>query len=899
MSRGLATLSRFLRICSGNGSADARTIAPPGAGYSLSEAIGRLDSKKIAGPDVAGNGLSNVISEYRRGLTGFDEMVLPNGSVRPHWQTVMSFLDSQGPQRAHTITERIQRRIVENGITLDSFSDPDNAEQPWHLGLLPFVISSEEFALLKGAVVQRMRLYEALLEDLYGEQNTLAEGLVPPALMFNDPSYLRPVHGIQTDVPRLTFLALDFARDSSGNWHVIDTHAETLAGHGYALANRVVLADVCSRLFRDCNARRISSFYQDVATELAARTGNSAPTIAILAPPANHETYLSHAYMARYLGYLLIEGSDLKVVGDEVFQKTLAGLQPIDLLVRAVEAGKSDPLELDPNGFLGPPALVQSVRRNPSLIANALGTAVIENRGLAAYLPALARHLIGEELALPETDRMWLGAAENRRQLDGNIDDYLIRPAFEATARPGHARVAQRFGDLDERSRNALKEELELNGAAYVAQRQVPLATAPAWTAQGLEAKPTAIRIFAAATNGGHIVMPGGLAMVVEQANAAGLTSQAAQSSDVWVLGREPQGPHYSRWRISEEESQVQRLGARLPSRIADNLYWLGRYVERADWTMRVMRNALNRGDEDLRPVRRTDAAENAIGIIEAKWSEMADAAANSDDEPTLEDRIEDLFSTGGNPYGIRTTFQNIRRLAGQTRDRLSLDAWRLLNDLTSHARKMEPAGDVTADLVDRLDTRIAELAAFNGLMHENMTRNFGWHFMDLGRRLERATQMSELLRRILVSRFDESEETERLAFLLETADSFMTYRSRYRFAPTFPLVLDLLMLDETSPRSLAYQLVAISEHMTGMPQASMDAVRTPEQRLALNALTQVRLADIDSLRLADADGQRSDLARLLDALLTMLPELSDTISRRYFSLTEEQPHRVHTRLVP
>ena len=857
-----------------------------------------MDSKKIAGATAADSGLSGAISEYCRGVTGYDEMVLPNGSVRPHWQTVASFLGNQGPQRSHSLTERIQRRIVENGITLDSFSDPDNAEQPWQLGLLPFVISSEEFGRLESAVAQRMRLYEALLEDVYGEQTILADGLLPPSLVFNDPSYLRPVHGIPFDVPRLTFMALDLARDSSGNWHVIDTHAETLAGHGYALANRVVLADICSRLFRDCNARRISGFYQDVATELATRSGSSTPNIAILAPSAEHETYLSHAYMARYLGYLLIEGSDLKVVGDEVFHKTLAGLQPVDLLVRAVEAAKSDPLELDPNGYLGPPALVQSVRNKPSLVANALGTAVVENRGLAAYLPALANQLIGEDLALPDAERVWLGDIAHRSRLEGDFDDYLVRPAFEATARPGHARTAQRLGDLDDPSRAALRQELELNGAAYVAQLPVELATAPAWTAQGLAAKPTAIRIFAAAANGKHIVMPGGLAMVVDQANAAGLTSAAAQSSDVWVLGREPQGPHYSRWRISEEESQVQRLGARLPSRIADNLYWLGRYVERADWTMRVMRNALNRGDEDLRPVRRTDAAENAIGIIESKWTEMADEAPKSEAAPTLEDRIEDLFTTGGNPYGMRTTFQNIRRLADQTRDRLSLDAWRLLNDLTSHTRK-EPASDATSDLVDRLNNRIAGLAAFNGLMHENMTRNFGWHFMDLGRRLERATQMTELLRRILVSRFDESEETERLAFLLETADSFMTYRSRYRFAPTFPLVLDLLLLDETNPRSLAYQLVAISEHMTGMPQASMDAVRTPEQRLALHALTQVRLADIDTLRLSGPDGLRSDLANLLDGLLAMLPELSDTISRRYFSLTEEQPHRVHTRLVP
>ena len=894
----LATFLAFLPILSARDVAEPLALDPADNCRSVSEAIEAVDNKKTA---VAAADLSGLLSGYGSAVTGYDELVAPDGSIRPHWQPLIAFLDKQGAAKSHATSERIQRRIVENGLALDGFSDPDNAEQPWHLDLIPFVLSSAEFSLLEQACIQRAHLYEAILGDLYGKQQLLAEGLLPPGLVFNDPAFLRPLHGIGYDVPRLTFLALDFARDKDGQWHVIDAHTETLAGHGYALANRVVLADVCSQLFRLCNSRRISAFYQELAQELTTRAGSNASNIAILGPSPDHETYLSHAYMARYLGYLLIEGADLKVVGDQVFHKTLAGLQNIDLLVRAVEAGKSDPLELDPGGFLGPSGLVQSIRRNPSLMANALGTAIVENRGLPTYLPALCQHFLGEDLVIPDTPRIWLGEAEARQQVIADFDSYLIRSAYEATARPGHAERARAPAALEDVSRVALISELELNGASYVAQKGMPLATAPVWTAQGLSPKPTAIRLFAVSAADGVVVMPGGLAMVVDQDNSVGLTSHAGQSSDVWVTGTEPQGPHYSRWRISEEESQVQRVGARLPSRIADNLYWLGRYIERADWTMRVMRNALNRGDEDLRPIRHTGAAESAIGIFESKSAEHAGGEpANETDRQaaSLEDRIEQLFSATRNPYGIRTTFHNIHRLARRTRDRLSLDAWRLLNDLTSRQASFATGGD-SAQLVDRLNSQLAQLAAFNGLMHENMTRNFGWHFMDLGRRLERASQMAELLRRILVEIFDEREETERLAFLLETADSFMTYRSRYRFAPTFPLVLDLLLIDEQNPRSLAYQLRTISDHMTRMPQASTDAVRTPEQRLALDTLTKVRLADIERLRIADSASNRSELAALLDDLLAKLPELSDTISRRYFSLTEDQPQRVHTRLLP
>ena len=839
-----------------------------------------------------------VLDNYRAQIRGFDEMIGPDGNVRPHYLPVLRAITQQGVERSSALSERIQRRIVENGLTLDSFSDLNNLEQPWKLNLIPVVLPAADWQVIEQGLTQRMRLLEALLNDLYGEQKSLASGLLPPSLIFNDPSYLRPVHGIPAPFPRLMFMAADIARDLNGQWRIIDIHAETIAGHGYALANRVVLADVSARMFRDCNARRISQFYNDVTGELARRTSNAEPTIAILGPNPDQETYLSNAYMARYLGYLQLEGADLRVVDNRLYHKTLAGLQPIDLLIRAVEAAKADPLELDPNGFEGPPALVQAVRTNPALVANALGTAIIENRGLAPYLPGLSRTLIGEEPIFPDSQRLWLGDPAIRDTILANLDAYLIRTAYEGTARPGHARKAQRISDLDEQARAKLIADIRTNGARYVAEQPDTVATAPSWTEKGMVPKPYAVRVFLAATEHGYQVMPGGVALTIDAGTAVGLTSDIAESRDIWIADDEPQGPHYSRWRISEEESQVQRLGSQLPSRVSDNLYWLGRYVERADWTMRVMRNALNRGDEDLRPIRRTNAAESAIGILINKGRPESETTAQSANGHSLEDRVEELFAAAGRPYGIRTTFQNIRSVARQSRDRLSLDSWRILSALTATpSRKKTPTNDPSTELVERLDQQIAQLAAFNGLMHENMTRNFGWRFLDLGRRIERALQISEFLRNQLTTAAGEADETERLAFLLETADSFMTYRARYRFAPAFPLVLDLLMVDETNPRSLAFQLVELSDQIAGLPKASLDAVRTPEQRLALELLTHVRLTDLDKLREADEAGHRTALVAFLDHIIERLPQLSDTLSRRYFSLTEEQPRRVHTRL--
>ena len=468
------------------------------------------------------------------------------------------------------------------------------------------------------------------------------------------------------------------------------------------------------------------------------------------------------------------------------------------------------------------------------------------------------------------------------------------------TARPGHATPGYNLASLDKSEREALLDEIKLNGERYVAETPVGFATAPSWTDAGLVAKPYALRVFATATKNGYQVMPGGLALTISSGAAISLSDPTANSRDVWISTTQPQGPHYSRWRISEEESSVQRLGSRLPSRIADNLFWLGRYVERADWTLRVMRNALSHGDEDLRPIRRDDTAETAIDTILSKGRNPETSGAIPGNEASLEERVENLFSSTGHSYGILTTFQNIRRVARQSRDRLSLDAWRLLSALRIEQRTgAQRSADPAVELVERLDARIAQLAAFNGLMYENMTRNYGWRFTDIGRRIERAHQMAEFLMLLLQTAPNEAEETDRLAFLLETSDSFMTYRARYRFAPTFPLVLDLLLVEETNPRGIAFQLVKLVEHLTNLPKASQDAVRTPEQRLGLELLTLVRLADIDAMRDADKTGERTALKATLERLIIGLPQLSDIISRRYFSLTEEQPQRVHTRLAP
>lgn len=871
---------------------DHRPVAiedSPAAPVNLNEAMTTDTSELQAQP-------RGLVAAYAGQVSGYDELLGANGVVQEHWRPVVDFVQTIGPQRGDQLYDRIQRRIVENGLTLDSYSDPTNATQPWKLDLIPLIVSREDWQFIERGVKQRALLFEHLLADLYGEQRCLADGSIPPALIHADPAYLNQLHGIGAEHSHLTFFAVDLAKDRNGAWRVIDNHAETLAGHGYALANRVVLADVAAQLFRTCNALRISYFFKAVGDHLAQLSGVEDPTIAVLGPNPDDETYLSHAYIARYFGYPLLEGLDLRVVGEKIFLKTLSGLQAVDGLVRAVQASKCDPLELDPDGYAGPAGLVHALRQKPNLVVNALGTAIIENRGLAPFLPNLAQKILLEDLLIADAPRFWLGDEVVRQSVISDPDNYVIRRAFEGTARPGHAAQGKKLNGTDPAQSKALLNELHLNGVQYVAEKPSTFSTAPSWTAAGLAPKPYALRVFAAKIDNEFVVMPGGLALNVDVDNAVALTSRASESRDVWVLSDEKQGPHYSRWRISDE--QTQSFGGNLPSRLADNLYWLGRNVERADWTLRVMRSALNLGDEELRSIRRADSASQALTVL-LNFEEPVHELAHDHSTP-IEDRVSSLLYSPELPYSVNTTFQHIHRLVQQTRNRLSIDASRLLNSLRAHRDPATPVQDSIDDLHEILNRHLSSLSAFNGMSHENMTRNFGWRFLDIGRRIERSLQLSKLLQALLVKPPGESEETDRLVYLLETTDSFMTYRARYRFAPSFPLVLDLLMIDEKNPRSLAFQLVSIQEHITALPRAADDAMREPEQRIALDLLSKVQLSDPAAMRQAAEDGHRKKLDDLLEAMNKGLPELSDTLSSRYFSHTDkDRLHRVHTRLIP
>ena len=827
----------------------------------------------------------------------FDEMVDPKGVIRPHWQPFArrfgGFEASEQTQRA----EKLRRLVRENGIAQDLFSPAHGPHEPWKIDLIPLIFSPSDWQALERSVIQRARLYSELLSDIYGGQALMRAGRIPPQLVLGDPAFLRPLSGAAAGRGRLTFYAADFVRGADGAWHILDNHTETIAGAGFALANRIVHSHVSSDLFRDSRALRLAPYFTALQGELLARAGRDDASIALLTPGAHHEDYFGHAYLARYLSFLLVEGGDLRIVGNRAYMKTLEGLRPIDLLLRCVEGAQSDPLELDPGGYLGPVGFVQAIRHHPNLVTNALGTAIVEHRGLGPYLPELCRDVLCEDLATQDYPRWWLGDPASRQHVLDDLDALVIRPVQEGTGRPGGARPAIIPSELSGDELAALRQELTIHGHSYVAEEKSAFATTPSWGPDGLRARSCAVRLYAALVDGEYQVMPGGIALDMTSGSDVALYATEARSRDVWVTSDAEIAPHISQLRLSLDAPKITRGGTGLRSRIADNLFWLGRYVERADWTMRLLRGALGRLDPDTAAFQHRDVITRALDILLTKDERLV---ALKSQGAAIEQRARTLMSGRGRRYGVMQTLDNIHHVASLIRDRLSVELWRTLQTFqTSRIWRGEAEPKSLTEALECLDQGIATLAAFNGMAAENMTRNYGWNFLEIGRRLERAFNRSELLETLFSDSQGEAAEAAGLTFALEVADSILTYRGRYLFAPVLPLVLDVLLVDETNPRSVGYQLQAISHNFDALPQSPQSAPQSGERKLILDLLTRIRLADVHELAEAGDDQSRDAFKKLFTQLVSDLPLLSEAITRRYFNLTEDEMKRISPRLGP
>ncbi len=815
-----------------------------------------------------------LLAGYRPAAGAFDELRAADGSIRPHWRVLVDDLQGQSISELQRRWETGRRFIRDQGITYNVYGEPDGLDRPWRLDPVPFVVSAAEWRGLEEGLVQRAVLLDRLLADCYGPQTLISTGRLPPALVFAQADFLRPLHNVrQAGRRHLHFYAADLARSPDGRWWVVADRTQIPTGAGYALANRIIASRMLPEAFRDLHVRRLAGFFRDLQAGLAALAPRASgePRVVMLTPGPYNETYFEQAYLARYLGFTLVEGQDLTVRDDRVFLKTLSGLEAVDVILRRVDDDFCDPLELRNDSMLGVPGLVEVVRRGNVAVANSLGSGLLQSPAFMAFLPGLCRHVLGEELKLPSVATWWCGQDSAESYVETNFDRLVLKPAFRSPP-----------GELPQ-TRAEWMQRLRWQPDLYVAQERVPLSSAPVWSAGGLAAAPASMRVYLIAHGDGYRVMPGGLGRIAPAEGGRFVSlQQGGASKDVWVRAEGPVAEETLLGQASQAV-ELRRVGNNLPSRLADNFFWLGRYAERADATARLLRCALVRFNPDstgsawpvLSPLLRT---------LEEHGQLAPDKRLQLRRSPeALEAELLAAVFDPARPGSMRQTADQLCRLAILVRDRTSNDLWRVLTQLDE--RLAPPAGAsslLAGDAVAVLNQSLVDVASFHGLTNDNMTRAQGWRFLDMGRRLERAIQLGTLLESVLA--VPEGENLALLEALLEVCDCSITYRSRYNVLPQLAAVFDLVLLDDTNPRSLLFQLSQLVKHFERLPRERQTALPSPGHRIIIDCVARLRLADPNELGRGGRAAAASGIGQVIRHIVAEMPRLSEAIAVSYFA---------------
>jgi uncharacterized circularly permuted ATP-grasp superfamily protein/uncharacterized alpha-E superfamily protein len=835
----------------------------------------------------------------------WDELLDDTGAVRGEWAFMSQALTEIGVPELLRRQQEARRLLEQDGVIYNVYGD---GSQPgsWQLDPVPTLIGSREWEAIESGVIERAELLSMILEDLYGSRELLTKKLLPAELVFGSEGFLRACDGIRLPGAQQLFTyAADIGRDADGRPVVMADRTQAPSGAGYALENRTVIQRVIPSLYRDSQVHRLAPFFRSLRLalkEVAPAAASEDPRIVVLTPGSLNETAFEHAVLASTLGFPLVEGRDLVVSERRVFMRSVGRLEPVDVILRRVDAVWCDPLELRPDSQLGVPGLVEAARAQTVSIVNTLGSSVLESPALMAFLPRLAEHLLGGPLKLRSAPTWWCGEEPARKHVLANLRELILRPTSAAIGEPTH-----RGWELSAAQVRRIKRLIEARPGDWVGQQPPAMASSPTLTADGLQPRRSLLRAFAVTRGESYVVMPGGLTRVAPEAHLGRISTQAgATTKDTWVLSSEPE-PLTGVWLQPGPAVEAIDPMSSIPSRAAENLWWLGRYAERAEAVTRMLRTVQDRRNEfegSANPpgVETLRALLGALTETTGTFPGFAGRArAGFDGEQLLErpgDELQALIGDAGRPGTLAHSVRALLDCAYGVRDQLSGDTWLIVGPLERAITQVGRPGGAT-ERSTRAQSALQEvmrsLLVLSGLGIESMVRDIGWRFMDAGRRLERSVQLLSLLRHTVCAVRGDAADSMMLESVLTTAESIITYRLRYRARAQLETVLELLLLDPGNPRSLAYQLERLTEDLEVLPRGA-DLRLSEERQLVLAAHTDLRLAEIGSLVRDQAavapvagppiDGvtaTRPQLDAFLLDLHTRLSAAADAVDRAHF----------------
>ncbi|MGH1440301.1 MAG: circularly permuted type 2 ATP-grasp protein [Cellvibrionaceae bacterium] len=827
----------------------------------------------------------------------WDESLGPTGEVREHWAYLLNSLDTLGPQNLTQRQIKSQRILRDDGATYKPYTDQ---ERTWELDPVPLLLDTTTWQGIEAGLLQRTTLFDKLLKDIYGKQDLVHQGIFPPEALFANPGFLRPCFGIEPPSEQALVLhAVDMVRTPDNQVCIIGDRTQSPSGAGYALENRTVMSRVFPSLFRESQVRRLALFFQSLRYKLNSLSpSDELPNIVVLTPGSRSESYFEHAYLANYLGYSLVQGRDLVVRNGYVWTKSLNGLSRVDVILRRVDDYYCDPAELKSDSYLGVPGLLESIRAGKVVVTNPLGSGVLESPIFLKYLPAISQELLGEELLLNSAKTYWAYDPSDRDYMLDNIQSLIIKPIYKK-----HNQQSVLGHECTPEQLKHLQQQIRENPLKFVGQEYVQPSYAPSWKDEQFIARPTVLRSFVVGIEGAgtekissqtlssdYSVMPGGLTRMGRSPNDKIITNQlAALSKDTWILSDEPER-YVSLWSdksdhvsISEEEQND------LPSRVVENMFWLGRYAVRAEFALRLLRtvfvqlnNTQHLSKESYRTILLavTQVTETFPGF------NTVDSVLFENPEAELISIIIDANRRGS----IVSRLNEMLNCAEEVKVLLSADTQRVINDIRDNVGTLETAirTDFASAPEEALDPLVTSLLALSGLIHESMIRGYGWRFIEIGRHLERSYQSMSLIGALLSPVLSEHDEDSTLETVLLTMETLVTYRRRYRARTDIVNGLELTLLDDTNPRSLNSLLHKLNEHIDALPARQRKNFLTKEQRITLELVNDIQLAQPGELCFYEkGETARENLSELMDRGKNQLNSLATVLSDVYFDHTE------------
>jgi uncharacterized circularly permuted ATP-grasp superfamily protein/uncharacterized alpha-E superfamily protein len=800
----------------------------------------------------------------------------------PAWSRFFENLGREGFADLNRRTTDLQRQVRDNGITYNVYADAGGPQRPWSLDLFPLIIPAAQWQKIEAGVQQRMRLLEGILADVYGAQTLMARNLLPPALVHGHPGYLRPMHGTRpAGGRRLHIAAFDLARDPAGAWWVVTQRTQAPSGLGYLLENRLIISRLFPEAFRDLKVQRLAATYRSLLESLNTMcpADGDEPRIVLLTPGPYNETYFEHAYLARYLGLTLVEGSDLTVRDERLYLKTLKGLQPVHGVLKRLDDEFLDPLELRSDSHLGVPGLLQAIRAGNVLVANCPGSGFLESTALLGFLPALSRHLLGEELKLPALPTWWCGERAAMNAVLPQLDHSVIKSTY---AGPSAGSVLGR--NLTRRHLDEWAGRIVRQPDEHTIQGYLPLSQMPTWKSgrNGDRILPRSLllRVFVVSDGEqGWRVLPGGLTRITSEDLGIASMQRGGSSADTWVM---TEGEVDATSLLHHEHPAVDtpHRNRTVTSRAAENLFWLGRYTERTENTARLARLAidcLNGEDQDSQPLL---AWLSELSVANGLVLSAVPAATQA--RRVFERSLLAGLAAGQKGTSVGFNLCAVRSAAAGLRERLSQEQWNLIVRAEHEFRVGSAAcladGEYSpVEALRVLEVHSGHTAAMTGAQTDRMTRDDGWRLLSTGRHLERLAFLAQAL----AAGFATGAVHDEGGFeaIVALFDSTITFHSQYQQRHDIPALLDLLVLDRDNPRSLGWVAQTLRgrlARLAGSPPGVMPVMAMP--------VPDPEEWTLDTLCERDAGGRFGILQVLLQQCVDASYRLSDDLTARYFA---------------